>query len=920
LKYVEKTAEPLFKGKTFSGDIKVALNSWDYSTGETKYIVLSEYSHFELTLSTTGSGEYGNSVDIFFTLKNGETSNRWWGGLWGSNSSVSNCTIDIEKLTQNAKIDPDSAISSIGFSLNNYGGETATFSDIYGYKYVTAPYPANYEKATLAEWIIAAKAIDLSKYTTGVEEFKAALEQAELEKWLLSGGKSEEFDVYTALKKAWANLKYSEKETESLVKETSGIPSQGTGFSANLLKTVNLSEYEKFDIVMDVQKYKNPNGGLSLNLQFDNNGKVLNQWFNANKTEDIRNKTSQEITATGVNAWKTIKIFGVNGGYTSEITLKAIYGYKYIYASLPENVDGMTLPQLFDAAKSFDISKYTEGKEEFNKALTNAQIILTGIDPAELEEINALKSAWKNLKKVEKETESLINEKSGIPTQTTGFSLELLKTVDLSEYEKFDIVMDVQNYKNSGGGLSLNLQFVNGGSTLNQWFNANKTEDTRTKTAEQIMATGINEWKTIKIFGANSGYTKEITVKAIYGYKYVSATLPKETDTMKLSELILAAKAVDISEYSAGIEEFNKAIMSAEAFLNGTTLEELEAIENLKTAWNNLKKSQKETDSLVNEISGIPSQTTGFSATLLKAVNLDEYEKFDFIMDVQNYKNSGGGLSLNIQFVNSGSILNQWFNANKTEDTRTKTAEQIKSTGLTQWKTIKIFGANSGYTKEITLKAIYGYKYVSPELPEGFAEFKINEWITAAEQLDTEGYSGVEDFETAVIKAKEVAESVSNTTNRNIDANNNKVREVSKSSVVLSKDAAYLELAIALSNLKTAWKGLRTKEMYLIAVPKNAVANTDSDEVPAEFGDYAVYENVEITSKFNYSLVNGQVDFVGIDRIEIYLRAATLKDGKYKTPDTTSFLLQINSAENGQKEIWSAVPTGANYGKVSFNT
>ena len=66
---------------------------------------------------------------------------------------------------------------------------------------------------------------------------------------------------------------------------------------------------------MDVQKYKNPNGGLSLNLQFDNNGKVLNQWFNANKTEDTRSKTSADIISTGVNEWEILKIYGSNGGY-----------------------------------------------------------------------------------------------------------------------------------------------------------------------------------------------------------------------------------------------------------------------------------------------------------------------------------------------------------------------------------------------------------------------------------------------------------------------------------------------------------------------------------------------------------------------------------------------------------------------------
>ena len=730
LKYEEKTAEPLFKGKTFSGETKVALNTWDYSSGETKYIVLSEYSRFTLTLSTTGTGEYGNAVDVFFVLKNGETTNRWWGGLWGSNAAPIDRTLDIEKTLEKAKMDPDSAISSLGLSLNNYGGETATFSDIYGYKQISAEYPENYESLTLAEWILAAKKLDLTKFTTGVEEFKIALENAELNQWLLSGGKTEEFKAYIALKEAWTNLKYSEKETESLVNETSGEPSQKEGFSANLLKTVNLSEYEKFDIVMDVQNYKNPNGGLSLNIQF-----------------------------------------------------------------------------------------------------------------------------------------------------------------------------------------------ANSGSTLDQWFNANKTEDTRTKTAEQIISTGVNEWKTIKFFGANSGYKEEITLKAIYGYKFVHAILPDEAQNMNLSELVSLAKNLDISQYSVGTDEFINAIAEADACLKGTTVEELEAIEAIKTAWLNLKKSEKETESLVNETSGEPSQKEGFSANLLKTVNLSEYEKFDIVMDVQNYKNPNGGLSLNIQFANSGSTLDQWFNANKTEDTRTKTAEQIISTGVNEWKTIKFFGANSGYTSVITLKAIYGYKYVSPELPQGYEEFSLSDWIAAAEQLDTTGYSGADAFEDTITNVKAIQTSAPGMVSySNFAVLSGEVRNTANVDYEARKDEAYKELSIALSNLKTAWKGLRTKEMYLIATPKNAIKNTDEDEVPSEFGDYAVYENVGITSKFNYQLVGGKVDFVGIDRIEIYLRAATLKDGKYKTPATTSFSLQINSAENGRKEIWSAVPAGATYGRASFNT
>ena len=729
LKYEEKTAEPLFKGKTFSGETKVQLNTWDYSTGETKYIVLSEYSKFTLTLSTTGSGEYGNSLDVFFILKNGETTNRWWGGLWGSNSSAMDRTLDIAKTIEKAKMDPDSAIISLGLSLNNYGGETATFSDIYGYKQISAEYPENYESFTLAEWISAAKKLDLTKFTTGVEEFKTALENAELQQWLLAGGKAEEFNAYTALKEAWTNLKYSEKETVSLVNEKSGTPSQGAGFSAALLKTVNLSEYEKFDFVMDVQ-----------------------------------------------------------------------------------------------------------------------------------------------------------------------------------------------NYKNSGGGLSLNLQFANGGSTLNQWFKGTITQDTKTKTADEIKSTGVTEWKTIKIFGANSGYNKEITLKAIYGYKYIHAALPEDVVNMNLSEVISAAKSLDVSKYSSGTVEFLKAIAEAEACLKGTTVEELEAIEALKTAWLNLKKSEKETASLVNEKSGIPSQGAGFSAALLKTVNLSEYEKFDFVMDVQNYKNSGGGLSLNLQFANGGSTLNQWFKGTITQDTKTKTADEIKSTGVTEWKTIKIFGANSGYNKEITLKAIYGYKYVSPKFPEGYEDFSLSDWIEAAELLDTTGYLGADAFEDTLANVKSVESGAPVAASYSVFAVSGDLRNTTEVDDESRKEEAYKELSIALSNLKTAWKGLRTKEMYLIATPKNAIKNTDEDEVPSEFGDYAVYENVGITSKFNYQLVGGKVDFVGIDRIEIYLRAATLKDGKYKTPATTSFLLQINSAENGKKEIWSAVPAGATYGRASFNT
>ena len=721
LKYEKKSETPLFKGKTFTKQSTFSLESFDYKNSETPYIVLNDYSKFTFTVSTTGTGEYGNSVDLQVVDKNGKKSDTWYGAVWGSNSKESTALKYAADITANTKLNAFASCSAFYFSLNNYGGKTCTVSDIYGYRRLTPAYPAGSDGFSLSEWIAAAKALDISACTEGVEEFKNAIKTAEIARYVMNGGKASDYEALIALREAWQGLGKEQREETSLINETAEIPTKG-GFPVVFSKPADLKKYGKFEIVISCGNYKSDkyNYGVSLNFQF--------------------NKSS--------------------GGY---------YEAKYV------------------------------------------------------------------------------------------------------------------------------------------WFNANNEESIKTVTSEALAGeTEKTAVTSVKIQGANE-YSLPITVKGIYGYYYAYAPLPEKSESFTLAEWITAAKALDISGYTVGTDEFTKALNSAIAAQSGISEKEAQAIADLTAAWNNMKKTEKQ--GLLKEAKTEIPTTGGFSAAFKEKIDLEDYEKFDFIADCRNYANTTGGISVNIQMNKAAGgyyeVKYKWFNAKKEEAVVSlETAALVGNAAKAVCSSVKIQGAQN-YTVPITLKEVYGYKRVSPAMPENADGMTLKQWITAAKALDTADYSNTEEFSAAVAAAEKIQ----------TELEGEKQEEETEISVdyAARKAKAYDWLKLCLSAYKSAWKNLRIKEQWVLAVPLNAKTNTENDDIPSEFGDYAVYNGVEKTSKYNYKLVNR--DIVGIDKLEIHLRAVNKEGDKLKSPNKNSFMLQVNSEENGRSDVWSYV-SGTAYTKV----
>lgn len=721
LKYEQRIETPLFKGKTFTKQSSFPLEIYDYKNNEISYIVLGDYSRLSFTVTTAGSGEYGNSVDLQIIDKNGNKSETWYGAAWGSNSSETKTEKYISDITEKTGLNSLSSCSSLYFSLNNYGGNTCTVSDIYGWRRLTPAYPDGSEGFTLVQWIAAAKALDVSCCTEGVEEFKSAIKTAEIAKWVMDGGNAADYEAMIALREAWQGLGKEQREDESLISETTGVPTTG-GFILSLSKPVDLKDYAKFDIAVDCRNYKSDtySYGTSLNFQFNKSigghYEVKYLWFNANNEQSVQSVTAAALAGeTEKTVINSVKVQGAKE-YPLEITVKGIYGYRYVYATLPENSDSFTLGDWIAAANSLDISGYTVGTKQFTQALNEAIAAESGITVKELQAIAVLKDAWNDMKKTERQP-SLTAEKSAVPT-SGGFTVNFSTAIELSNYEKFDIAIDCRNYSDTTGGVSLNIQ----------------------------------------MFKTAGGY---------YEVKY------------------------------------------------------------------------------------------------------------------------------------------KWFNANKEESVITITTDELAGNAeKTVCSSVKIQGAQS-YSQAITLKGIYGYKRVSPPVPENAEQLNLEQWIKQAKELDTSGYSKTDEFFKAIAAAE--------ATLAEIEAEKTDDEPEEPVDYAARKAAAYENLKLCLSVLKAAWRGLRIKEQWVVAVPANAISNTEQDEIPSEFGDYAVYTGVEKTSKYYYKLVNP--DIVGIDKLEIHLRAVNKDGDTLKSPTKNSFMLQVSSEENGRKDVWSYV-SGTSYTKV----
>ena len=192
------------------------------------------------------------------------------------------------------------------------------------------------------------------------------------------------------------------------------------------------------------------------------------------------------------------------------------------------------------------------------------------------------------------------------------------------------------------------------------------------------------------------------------------------------------------------------------AFVTGISEKESQAIADLRAAWNNMKKTERQ-GLLTESKTEIPT-TGGFAVPFKEKINLEDYEKFDFAADCRNYANTTGGVSINIQMNKAGGgyyeVKYKWFNAKKEESVITvQTDALVGNAEKTVCSSVKFQGAQK-YSLPITLNEVYGYKRVSPAVPGNADEMNLKSWIAASKALDTADYSNTDEFSAAVTAAE----------------------------------------------------------------------------------------------------------------------------------------------------------------------
>ncbi len=801
---------------------------------------------------------------------------------------------------------------------------------------------------SVEKWISSGENLNMNNYVQGVDTFENALSDLKRKNTDYKRADDPEYDAICELSEAWDNLYYEERTAEPLLKARKLTSDSFLNFTYGDYSKdgeyyIKLTQYSRIEFTYRTDGPKE--WGNASNVQVLTKNGISSDWYGAfygthdkpyflSFTADTvikearLNETSTEISG--------FKVFMNEGITLAEIS--DMYGYKLVNYARPS--DDATLPEWISAAESIDLDTAYSGKEEFVKAIEAAKeeyFALKGINKGEAKAIISLQNAWRKLATVKKNETSLIEPVEGVGSHN-GFAAELKKPINLGKYEKLEIVIDSSDYYNgeAGWGISANLQFSKkGGSyTVNYlWFGADANASNGIAAAD-IGSTPGNTLESVKIQDANDKKRKLI-LKAIYGYEYNYAAVPSGID-YSLKAWYEEAKKTDISQYTYGTDEFKRALKVCEAVFaanEGLDAYEMTAIQNLKTAWTGLGASKKETASLADSVTGY-GNSGGFTVSLKNEINLDEYEKFDIVLDTTDYFNGEGGwgVSAEIQFNkkdgNTYAWKYPWFGGDKSEAVNTITSEAVKNSGGSILASIKIFDANTKGRK-IVFKAMYGYKYNNAPLPDG-VDNSLEAWIKAADKVSLSDYRvGTDEFAAALNAAKAVLTSGGNDGAVKVDAEILEIMNLTKEKFVienidynLRKKEAYNKLSQSLSNFKAAWRGLRLQEKYLIAVPTDSQKNTASDEIPDEFGPYYyVIKNAVKETKHYYKTVGGSsVSLVGVERVEAYVRGADYVNGVPKDTGKHSCAVTISSLEYGSVDMWSFVPWMAEWGKMTFSS
>ena len=316
---------------------------------------------------------------------------------------------------------------------------------------------------TVKELCDQATELDLSRYDTGVEEFKLAL--ADLRKIA--------YPEVDALITAW-------KELGKEVMEPVAYPSISQGHDISTLPDIGIDETEKallgdyYFVVAGkgttiasanelgntnfaTEKYhkigygvKATSGKAEMRIQFqmsDNTWLHLNSYSmyfdSANDfqfidcTNAANDSNSMALLMAGTQNFKSIRYMIVNNNNStedSEVYIGSLMGYKYEYETNVPDVSTMTVKELCDQATELDLTQYDTGVEGFKLALAEVKALLP------IEYVTVTVNAEENgtvsevAEQIEKGIQMTVNATANVGYVFNGWYVGEEKVSDTAEY------------------------------------------------------------------------------------------------------------------------------------------------------------------------------------------------------------------------------------------------------------------------------------------------------------------------------------------------------------------------------------------------------------------------------------------------------------------------------------------------------
>ena len=511
------------------------------------------------------------------------------------------------------------------------------------------------------------------------------------------------------------------------------------------------------------------------------------------------------VNVTPSSSWWSIQHWSYD--WYEPIYIGSVVGHKISTATVPDNVYSWSASKLYREAAKIDLSKCVSGGEEFKTAL---KAVFEQVYP----EAAALIDAWGNLQKQDNivlahgttaisdlDIQLDNSQKALMGTHFTkiasatadnwtgaqiGFTiLDAYKNKSLADLNLSKISFYV--YAESKVELHLAINFNSGfGNYPSSWnlVDAGFREVDLTASLADVIS-GSKSLSTITVKRDYSEQAGDLYIGSIMGIAIVNAAIPTGLAAMSEAQIYEQAQALDLTQYTSGVEDFEVAKAALYTKIQSIDPEDY-AREELISAWQAISSESKEKIDVI----AVPQSTVGADnksyvaidvtdSTNVGTYNLNLGTKY---IDKLNISIDGTAPAWGRQIWFSGVTQTDFtkykdvyfYACGYSNDSTTYTylitqvngsAETYTYNAVTEWTKVTIdktlsnasnvkFIVSDGSATHLSFGSLLGKYDYSPELPENYDSMTLTQLVRAAKKIDSEGFGGTEEFNSAVKNAE----------------------------------------------------------------------------------------------------------------------------------------------------------------------